>query len=80
MTIQLISYGIARDILGSKELSYTLPEQTSVADLLKALESDYPTLSGLASLKVAVNGSYALASQVISEQDEVVLIPPVSGG
>ncbi|MEM9984730.1 MAG: MoaD/ThiS family protein [Bacteroidota bacterium] len=80
MTIQLISYGIARDIVGSKELSYTLPDHASVADLLTKLASDYPTLAGLVSLKVAVNGSYAAAAQEISEKDEVVLIPPVSGG
>jgi molybdopterin synthase sulfur carrier subunit len=40
----------------------------------------YPELAKLQSLAVAVNGAYAQNEAHISAEDEVVLIPPVSGG
>ncbi len=80
MTLTLIAYGITKDILGGREVAYDLRQGKTVAALLRQLEQDYPALEGLASLRVAVNSEYASAQTPITPQDEVVLIPPVSGG
>lgn len=80
MKIKLLAFGITKDILGSRQVSYELPEPATVGHLLQDLEQKYPRLQGLASLKVAVNSDYAGPDVSISPADEVVLIPPVSGG
>lgn len=80
MKITLISYGIAKDIIGSREMDYEIPEPASVESLLASLSERYPKLGDLSSLRVAINSEYAPGNQPISPKDEVVLIPPVSGG
>jgi molybdopterin converting factor subunit 1 len=73
------AFGIAKDIVGGKEIVVEEPEQT-VAALRTRLVTSYPQLAGLKSLMIAVNNSYAEDADVIRENDEIALIPPVSGG
>lgn len=78
MRLRIQAYGIARDIAGrSFELNV---EGDTVADVRKALFSAYPAMTNLTSLLIAVNQSYSDDNKRVSETDEVVLIPPVSGG
>ena len=80
MTVKLIAFGIARDILGGKSVEVSLEGSPTVQGLLDTLSNRYPDFDKLASLKVAVNTEYASPSQEIHPADEIVLIPPVSGG
>lgn len=80
MQIQLIAFGITRDILGGRQVSFEWDGPQTVKGLLTALGERYPSLSDLASLKVAINEEYAGLESPIQPTDEVVLIPPVSGG
>ena len=73
------AFGVAREILGGKETVVEMEGQT-VASLRKQLLEKYPELSGLRSLLVAVNNTYADDVQLLSETDEIAIIPPVSGG
>jgi molybdopterin converting factor subunit 1 len=73
------AFGIAKDIVGGKEIAVEQSEQT-VAALRAKLIATYPQLSGLKSLLIAVNNVYAEDQDVIREGDEIALIPPVSGG
>jgi molybdopterin converting factor small subunit len=52
-----------------------------VADLWGALQRDYPTLAvpGIR-LLYAVNRDYVTPERILKDADEVVFIPPVSGG
>lgn len=81
MTILL--FGITKDIVGSSTLSLPLSSANklkTVGELKTYLGNNYPKLSGLSSLAVAVNNSYARDSVKIDNFDEIALIPPVSGG
>lgn len=80
MQINVLAFGISRDILGGSEIQIDLPSDSTVADLLTHLRAQYPALTALRSLAVAVNTNYAEADQIIEANDEVVLIPPVAGG
>lgn len=80
MHLQITAYGIAKDILGNARLQIELPEAATVTHLKEALERQFPQLAELKSLAVAVNQEYAAADQRLSPADEIVLIPPVSGG
>ena len=73
------AFGVAREILGGKETTVDMEGQT-VASLRNELIMKYPGLSGLRSLLVAVNNVYADDHQLLSESDEIAIIPPVSGG
>ena len=57
-----------------------VPTAANVADLRAALYAEYPALQKLNNLAIALNTEYASEEQIITERDEVVLIPPVSGG
>lgn len=80
MHIIITTFGIARDIVGESDLKLELNKGASVSDLREALSQKYPRLDALASLAIAVNQEYAQNDIQLSEDDEIVLIPPVSGG
>jgi sulfur-carrier protein len=79
MNYKIRTFGVARDILGGKEVMIALPGDT-VADLRKYLSGNYPKLDDLRSLFIAVNQKYADDHAKLNETDEIALIPPVSGG
>lgn len=80
MNVTLTFFGITKEIIGQQQLSYRVPSKTDVEGLKHLLQQDYPELGRLASLAIAVNGAYAKDQQTVSKEDEIVLIPPVSGG
>lgn len=80
MKLKIAAYGIARDILGSNQIEYEVTGNMNSSSLLQSLQKDYPEFLKLKSLLVAINDEYAQPDQIIGEGDEVVLIPPVSGG
>jgi molybdopterin synthase sulfur carrier subunit len=73
------AFGITKDILGRRETVIELPGNT-VEELKKELYGKYPELLGLRSLYVAVNNDYADDAKQLNANDEIALIPPVSGG
>jgi molybdopterin converting factor subunit 1 len=80
MEITVLAFGIAKDIFGSSSVKSDLPQNASIADLKISLEAEYPKLKQIASYMIAVNNEYAQDSLLITERDEVAVIPPVSGG
>jgi molybdopterin converting factor subunit 1 len=80
MTIRLLAFGIAKDILQARTRSFELSDESTIAGLKTALIVEFPDLSGLQRLSFAVNESYVKDNFILNEGDEVVLIPPVSGG
>ena len=79
MKHKIKAFGIAREILGGSEVEIEISGQT-VADLRLYLAQRYPTLQGLKSLFIAVNHNYADDQTLLRENDEIAVIPPVSGG
>jgi len=79
-TIQLLAFGITKEIIGKSQLTIDLQGSSSILSLKNRLVADHPQLSQLRSLAFAVNGSYADENTPINAGDEVALIPPVSGG
>jgi len=79
MKLKLLAFGIAKDILESRESVIEFSGQ-SLGDLRAQLYVKYPKLEVLRSLQFAVKDSYESDSYKLSDSDEVILIPPVSGG
>ena len=80
MKIDILAFGIAKDIIKSRSLMMELPEGGTVGELKKKLTDRVPDFQKLKSLAIAVNTEYRSDDFSLSENDEVVIIPPVSGG
>lgn len=82
MRVQVISFGVLKDWLGSSTV-VELPDGATVALLLERLRPTMPAGSAaqiLGSIAVSVNAEYAQATHILHDGDEVGLLPPVSGG
>ena len=80
MRLRVLFFGVLRDRFGLQEDLEQFPGQT-VTDLLRYYRAVSPELGDLwDSLAVAVNQQYAAAGALLSNEDEVALLPPVSGG
>jgi MoaE-MoaD fusion protein len=82
VTVHVRLFAVLRERAGSGSVEVDLPEGATVADAMTEL-SKLPTLAGvLDRLKVAmaVNREYATADTELKAEDEIALIPPVSGG
>ncbi len=81
MKVKVKFFAILRERVGTAEVTRELPQGATVGELWHALQRDYPKLNvpGIR-LLYAVNQSYVASDHPLAEQDEVVFIPPVSGG
>jgi MoaE-MoaD fusion protein len=79
--VRVLFFGLLTDIVGRRSDSLSLPQGSTVRDLLAHYQSNFPRLNGLvSSLAVSINQSYAQLTSTLHEGDEVALLPPVSGG
>jgi molybdopterin converting factor subunit 1 len=70
-----------RETAGTATLDLDLPDGATAGMAWERLAASYPTLLGRRrSLATAVNRRYVPFDAPLSEGDEVVFIPPVSGG
>ena len=79
MKVKLVAYGIAREILKTKSTEFEFSGNT-IGDLKESLVARFPAFSKLKSLSFAVHESYQYDDFGLQENEEVVVIPPVSGG
>jgi molybdopterin synthase sulfur carrier subunit len=80
MKIKILAFGIVKEIFQQPVIEIDLEGAPTVSNLKSELEKNYPRLSGLASYMIAVNDEYATADLMIDANDEIAIIPPVSGG
>jgi molybdopterin converting factor subunit 1 len=74
-------FAIARQVVGAETVEVELVEGATVSELRRVLIGTYPVLATTMPLMmVAVAAEYATDQTVINANDEVALIPPVSGG
>ena len=81
MTVRVLLFAQLRDRIGADELAASLPSGATGAELLAWLSQRSPKVEGLLGVsRLAVNCEYAALDHVLHDGDEVVVIPPVSGG
>ena len=78
--VHIVSFGIAKDIIGSKRDVMSLPFESDIASAKKNLIEKYPALNDLAKISFAVGEAYQSDDYRLCDEDELVIIPPVSGG
>lgn len=81
MQLQVRLFGAARDAVGASCVSVALPDGASVADVRAALAKLAPALATVCGrARIAVNQRVVDEASAVRAQDEVALLPPVSGG
>jgi len=81
MRVQILFFGMLKELAGRASETIDLIEGASVADVLRHYESQIPRLKDcLSSLALAVNQQYAGPDTKLNSGDEIALLPPVSGG
>lgn len=80
-TITIKLFAAYQDAVGQAELTQTIAPETTIAALLNQILEQYPQLEPWRNLtRFGVNLAFVSADTILQDGDEVVLIPPVSGG
>ncbi len=81
MKITVLFFAGARERAGTGRVTVDVDASTSIADAVDAACSKAPGNASLPSnVMYARNGGYSEGSDLISDGDEIAVIPPVSGG
>ena len=81
VTITVKLFAIYQEVCGAPEITLTFPTGTPVAAVRDRLIADHPELSVWRNLtRFGVNLQFIEPDTPLQNGDEVVLIPPVSGG
>jgi molybdopterin converting factor subunit 1 len=81
MQVRVRLFASLREAVGREWLSLGLPEGASVEEVWRQLSGEHPALlPSRNSLSAAVNRRYSSFEAPLRDGDEVVFIPPVSGG
>lgn len=79
--IKILLFAAAADIAGKSSLWVDYVPGDSLADLANRLTVEHPEIAGLlAASRWAVNREFVTLVKGIQPQDELAIIPPVSGG
>lgn len=81
MKVKVKFFAILRERIGTGEITMEIREGSTVGELWEMLRQEYPKLAPVQMrLLYAVNQDYVSGDCVLKERDEVVFVPPVSGG
>ncbi|RPD41383.1 molybdopterin converting factor subunit 1 [Chitinophaga barathri] len=77
--MKIMFFGIAKELAGGATLEITEKPGT-VGQFREWLIRQYPAMRELRKVMIAVNKTYATDEQTIADDDEIAVIPPLSGG
>lgn len=81
MRVRVLFFGVLRELAGKPTENIELPDGALLRDLLAHYASQIPRLKdSFGSIALAVNQQYAGMETILKAEDEIALLPPVSGG
>lgn len=81
MRVTVRFFAILKERVGRSELIEEVEPGSTIEGLWKTLTGEFPSLLPFTGrILYAVNQTYAKGSHLLQADDEVALIPPVSGG
>lgn len=81
MRVNVLVFGVLKDIIHESSATLELPEGACVREVLDHFRKAFQQNEQIwASLAVAVNREYVQGGHALRDGDEVALLPPVSGG
>ncbi len=79
--VALVYLGQAREVAGIKEEELVLPMPAKIEHAISQAISAHPKLSELKeTIKLLINGQWAVPNAELKDGDRVTLLPPVGGG
>jgi molybdopterin converting factor subunit 1 len=74
-------FAAIRQRLGAEAIEIECPSPCNAGELQTRLAAEHPAAAELIrQSRMAVNAAYAAPNRAVTPQDEIALIPPVSGG
>jgi molybdopterin synthase catalytic subunit len=81
MLLEVRLFAMLREAGGSERIQVRLEPGASVASLRTAIAREFPALAiHLPATRVAANLQFVPDAHVLTDDQEIALIPPVSGG
>ena len=81
MKIRVRLFAALHEVVGHQELEVEVEPGTTAGELLDSLVAEHSKLARyLDVIQVAINEEFAERDAPIADDDEVALLPPVSGG
>ncbi|WP_035798125.1 MoaD/ThiS family protein [Crocosphaera chwakensis] len=81
ITITIKLFAIYQEVYGVPELTRQVPQETTVSNILSELIEEHPQLKKWQDItRFSVNYQFVEADTKLQDGDELVFIPPVSGG
>ncbi len=83
ITIQVKFFASLRESLGMSQINLTVPVESTVEMLLKEIQDTYGRDNPLIDIRhvhVAVNQQLVEFDQMIEQDDEIAIFPPITGG
>jgi len=79
MELTLLVFGIIKQKTGKSSLKIDMKGTPTVKNLREEFIKQYPDFQQL-NIMVAVNNNYVTSDIELNDDDEIALIPPISGG
>jgi molybdopterin converting factor subunit 1 len=81
MRVTIRLFARLRDLAGAADIVRDVTGDATVETVWQTLAAEFPAITPYrAALSVAVNAEYARFTRTLADGDEVVFLPPVSGG
>jgi sulfur-carrier protein len=81
ITVTIKLFAVYQEAFDATEISYQFPPNTPVSAVLTRLTLDRPQLAQWHEVtRFGINLEFVEPDTILTDGDEVVLIPPVSGG
>jgi len=81
MKVHVLYFGQLRELANKREEQVEVPEGATVQQLFDRISESFPPLRNFDDvIAIGVNQSFAAREHVLRENDEVAMLPPVSGG
>ncbi|MCE5222958.1 MoaD/ThiS family protein [bacterium] len=81
MQVKVLFFGPAKDVTGLSHCDYTIESHTPLQDIIVRLYADFPKAKEVFDLcSFVINKDFATPETVLKDQDQIAVLPPVSGG
>jgi molybdopterin synthase catalytic subunit len=81
MRVRVLTFAAIREIVGDASRTLVLPEGATAGDAWSALAGEFPALGRIeGSTRLARNGVIIDGAALLSEGDELAVLPPFGGG
>lgn len=78
--VNIKCFSLVSVAINESELTFEMPEGSTAFDALERVRKMNEAKLGALPIRVAVNQEYVTGDVTLKNEDEVALIPPVSGG